>query len=119
MKRPSSLTSPLYPNIRFAFTDHPITVWAGAILLRLSFELIGLRAVLQTTLAPLAKRSNHQIPVSDVLLAWFYGLALGAERFAHFTRYRRDPWLPQRWASPGFLPPIPSGASVWPSPMPG
>jgi hypothetical protein len=108
MKRPSSLASPLYPNIRFAFTDHPITVWAGAILLRLYFELIGLRAVLQTTLAPLAKRSNHQIPVSDVLLAWFYGLALGAERFAHFTRYRRDPLLPQllglaRFPSPDTL----------------
>lgn len=44
MPRPSSLASPLYPNIRFAFTDHPITVWAGAILLRLSFELICLRA---------------------------------------------------------------------------
>ena len=23
--------SPIYPKIRFAFTDHPITVWAGAI----------------------------------------------------------------------------------------
>lgn len=30
----------------------------------------------------------------DVLLAWWYGLALGAERFAHMTRYRRDPLLP-------------------------
>ena len=35
--------SPLYPKIRFAFTDHPITVWVGAILLRLYFERIGLR----------------------------------------------------------------------------
>lgn len=102
MKRPSSLVSPLYPNIRFAFTDHPITVWAGAILLRLYFELIGLRAVLQRTLLPLAKRSNNQIPQSDVLLAWFYGLALGAERFAHFTRYRRDPLLPQLLGLPRF-----------------
>jgi hypothetical protein len=24
------------------------------------------------------------------MLSWFYGLALGAERFEHFTRYRRD-----------------------------
>lgn len=95
MKRPSSLASPLYTKIRFAFTEYPITVWAGAILLRLYFELIDLRAVLQMTLAPLGKRSNNQIPVSDVLLAWFYGLALGAERFAHFTRYRRDPLLSQ------------------------
>jgi hypothetical protein len=38
-------TSPLYPKIRFAFTDHPITVWIGAILLRLYVELIELRAV--------------------------------------------------------------------------
>lgn len=108
MNRPSSLASPLYPKIRFAFTDHPITVWAGAILLRLYFEFIGLRTVLQTTLTPLGKRANNQIPVSDVLLAWFYGLALGAERFAHFTRYRRDPLLPHllglsRFPSPDTL----------------
>lgn len=24
------------------------------------------------------------------MLSWFYGLALGAERFEHFSRYRRD-----------------------------
>ena len=30
-----------------------------------------------------------QIPTADVLLAWWYGLVLGAERFAHRTRYRR------------------------------
>lgn len=102
MPRPSSSASSLYPKIRFAFTDHPITVWAGAILLRLYFELIGLRAVLEHTLTPLTKRSNKQIPVSDVLLAWVYGLALGAERFAHFTRYRRDPLLPQLLGLPRF-----------------
>jgi hypothetical protein len=38
MKRSPSLVSPLNPKIRFVFTDHPITVWAGAILLRLYFE---------------------------------------------------------------------------------
>lgn len=108
MARSSSAASPLYPKIHFAFTDHPIAIWAGALFLRLYFELIGLRAVLQPLLAPLAKRSNNQIPVTDVLLAWFYGLALGAERFAHFTRYRRDPLLPQllglaRFPSPDML----------------
>lgn len=98
----TTTASPLDPKIRFAFTDHPITVWAGAILLRLYFELIGLLAVLQRTLLPLAKRSNNQIPPSDVLMAWFDGLALGAERFAHFTRYRRDPLLPQLLGLPRF-----------------
>jgi hypothetical protein len=86
-------TSPLYPKIGFAFTDHPITVWAGALLLRLYFELIGLRAALTPLLRPFTKTSNNQIPAVDVLLAWWYGLALGAERFEHFTRYRRDPLL--------------------------
>ncbi len=102
------LASPLYPKIRFAFTDHPITVWAGAILLRLYFELIGLRAALAPLLVPFAKTSNNQIPAMDVLLAWWYGLALGAERFEHFTRYRRDPLLPRllglrRFPSPDTL----------------
>lgn len=98
----------LYPKIRFAFTDHPITVWAGTILLRLYFELIGVRAALVPLLAPFTKTSNNQIPAVDVLLAWWYGLALGAERFEHFTRYRRDPLLPRllglrRFPSPDTL----------------
>jgi hypothetical protein len=102
------VASPLYPKIRFAFTDHPITVWAGAILLRLYFELIGLRTALAPLLVPFAKMSNNQIPAVDVLLAWWYGLALGAERFEHFTRYRRDPLLPRllglrRFPSPDTL----------------
>lgn len=100
--------SPLYPKIRFAFTDHPITVWAGAILLRLYFEWIGLRVTLVPWLMPFTKTSNNQIPAVDVLLAWWYGLALGAERFEHFTRYRRDPLLPRllglsRFPSPDTL----------------
>jgi hypothetical protein len=95
-------TSPLYPKIRFAFTDHPITVWAGAILLRLYVELIGLRTALVPLLTPFAKHSNNQIPAVDVLLAWWYGLTLGAERFEHFTRYRRDPLLPRLLGLPRF-----------------
>ena len=94
--------SPRYPKIRFAFTDHPITVWAGALLLRLYFEWLGLRTALTSVLTPLAKTSNHQIPSVDVLLAWWYGLALGAERFAHMTRYRRDPLLPRLLGLPRF-----------------
>lgn len=61
--------TPLYPKIRFAFTDHPITVWAGAILLRLYFELLGLRAALGPILLPFTKRSPNQIPAEEVLLA--------------------------------------------------
>lgn len=101
--RPRHLAaSSLYPKIRFAFTDHPITVWAGAILLRLYFEWIGLRAALAPVLTPFTKTSNNQIAAVDVLLAWWYGLALGAERFEHFTRYRRDPLLPRVLGVPRF-----------------
>ncbi len=95
-------TSALYPKLRFAFTDHPITVWAGAILLRLYVELLDLRTALASVLTPVAKTSHHQIPVVDVLLAWWYGLALGAERFDHLTRYRRDPLLPRLLGLPRF-----------------
>jgi len=63
--------SPLYPKIRFAVTDHLITVWAGVILLRLYFELLGLHTALTGMLIPVAKTSPHQIPVVDVLLAWW------------------------------------------------
>jgi hypothetical protein len=100
--------SPLYPKILFGFTEHPITVWAGVILLRLYFEWIGLRKELGECLGGFVKRSNNQIGAVDVMLSWFYGLALGAERFEHFTRYRRDRLLGellgvQRFGSPDTL----------------
>src|SRR6266480_2829931 len=90
MKRGRIERSPLYPKIMFGFTDHPITVWAGVILLRIYFEWVKLREELSVGLVSFTKRSNNQIPAVDVMLGWFYGLALGAERFEHFTRYRRD-----------------------------
>lgn len=90
MKTGKPERSPLYPKILFGFTEHPITVWAGVILLRLYFEWIKLREELNQALVGFAKRSNNQISCIDVMLSWYYGLALGAERFEHFTRYRRD-----------------------------
>ncbi|MEW6683465.1 MAG: hypothetical protein AB1451_11180, partial [Nitrospirota bacterium] len=41
---------------------HPITVWAGVILLRLYFEVVGLRPQLTAVLGGFGKRSNNQIP---------------------------------------------------------
>ncbi len=69
-------SSPLYPKVSFGFTNHPITVWAGIILVRLYFEWIGLRSQLSHVLAPFVKRSNNRISSVDILLSWFYGLAL-------------------------------------------
>jgi hypothetical protein len=108
MKKQKRDRSPLYPKILFGFTSHPITVWAGVILLRLYFEWIGLRKELGQILAGFVKRSNNQISSVDVMLSWFYGLALGAERFEHFTRYRRDGLLGEllgvkRFGSPDTL----------------
>ena len=105
MKRGRVERSPLYPKILFGFTNHPITVWAGVILLRVYFEWIKLREELSAGLVDFTKRSNHQIPAVEVMLGWYYGLALGAERFEHFTRYRRDRLLGEllgieRFASP-------------------
>lgn len=90
MKKQKRERSPLYRRIGFDFTGHPITVWAGVILLRLYFEWIKLREELSEALVGFTKRSNNQISSVDVMLSWFYGLALGVERFEHFTRYRRD-----------------------------
>ena len=108
MKRARPERSSLYPKILFGFTEHPITVWAGVILLRLYFEWIKLREELNEALVGFAKRSNNQIATVDVMLSWFYGLALGAERFEHFTRYRRDRLLGEllgieRFGSPDTL----------------
>jgi hypothetical protein len=108
MKSAKRERSPLYPKIVFGFTVHPITVWAGVILLRLYFEWIKLREELGQALVGLAKRSNNQIASVDVMLSWYYGLALGAQRFEHFTRYRRDRLLGEllgieRFGSPDTL----------------
>jgi hypothetical protein len=108
MKEPRRERSPLYRKILFGFTDHPITVWAGVILLRVYFEWIKLREELDETLVEFRKRSNNQIGSVEVMLSWFYGLALGAERFEHFTRYRRDRLLGEllgikRFCSPDTL----------------
>jgi len=108
MKRARPERSPLYPKILFGFTEHPITVWAGVILLRLYFEWIKLREELNQALVGFAKHSNNQIASVDVMLSWFYGLGLGAERFEHFTRYRRDRLLGEllgieRFGSPDTL----------------
>ena len=47
--------SPLYRRIGFGFTAHPITVWAGVILLRLYFEWIKLREELGEALVGLSQ----------------------------------------------------------------
>ena len=108
MNRVKPERSPLYAKILFGFTEHPITVWAGVILLRLYFEWIKLREELSEALEGFAKHSNNQIASVDVMLSWFYGLALGAQRFEHFTRYRRDRLLGEllgieRFGSPDTL----------------
>ena len=108
MKRARPERSRLYPKILFGFTEHPITVLAGVILLRLYFEWIKLRQELSEALVGFTKHSNNQIASVEVMLSWFYGLALGAERFEHFTRYRRDRLLGEllgieRFGSPDTL----------------
>ena len=108
MKEARRERSPVYPKILFGFTAHPITVWAGVILLRLYFEWIKLREELSKALVGFVKHSNNQISSVEVMLSWFYGLALGAERFEHFSRYRRDRLLGEllgieRFGSPDTL----------------
>ena len=69
MKNRRGDRSPLYPRIRLGFTDHPITVWPGVILLLLYFEWIKLRDELSGALVGFTKRSNNQILSVDVMLS--------------------------------------------------
>jgi hypothetical protein len=55
MKRHRVERSPLYPKILFGFTEHPITVWAGVILLRVYFEWIKVRQELSEALGELCQ----------------------------------------------------------------
>lgn len=61
MKKASGDRSPLYRRIGFGFTEHPITVWAGVILLWLYFEWIKQREEVNEPLVNFCKRSNNQI----------------------------------------------------------
>jgi hypothetical protein len=74
MKKSTVERSPLYPKILFGFTNHPITVWAGVILLRVYFEWMKLREELSAGLVDFRKGSNNQIPAVEVMLGWYYGL---------------------------------------------
>jgi hypothetical protein len=90
-------------------SQHPITVWAGVILLRLCFEWIKLREELSEALVGFTKAIEQSDSVrGSNAESWFYGLALGAERFDHFSRYRRDRLLGEllgikRFGSPDTL----------------
>lgn len=59
--------SPLYPKIRFAFTDHHGV--GGSDLTAPVLRTDRLRAALAPWLAPFTKTSNNQIPAVDMLLA--------------------------------------------------
>ena len=48
---------------------HPITAWAGVMLLRLYFEWIKLREELSESLVGFAKHSNNQIRSVEVILS--------------------------------------------------
>jgi hypothetical protein len=75
-------------------------VWASAILLRLDFELMELRAALVQLLVPFTKTSNNQISAVDVLLAWWYRLALSASSIS--PAIARIPLLLQLLGLPRF-----------------
>jgi hypothetical protein len=79
MKRLITESSPLYPRILFRFTDHPITVWAGVILLRVYFEWVGLRKEIAQVVGEFVKRSNNQIGSVEVMLSWFLRLGVGGK----------------------------------------
>ena len=70
--------SPLYRKILFGFTDHPITVWAGVILLRVYFEWIKLREELNEALVNFGKRSNNQISSVEVIVELVLRVSVGS-----------------------------------------
>jgi hypothetical protein len=73
----SAITAlPQAPRCGYRLADHCV----GRILLRLYFELLGLRAALIPLLGPFAETSNSQIPAVGVVLAWWCGLALSLQR---------------------------------------
>src|ERR1700739_3208491 len=76
-------------SLALRYTGKPVSGWGGLVAVMRYLERRGVRRVLEGAL-PDGRTSPNQIPVVDVVLAFFAGVLTGSRRFAHVERLRSD-----------------------------
>src|ERR1700739_2298902 len=72
-------------SLALRYTGKPVSGWGGLVAVMRYLERRGVRRVLEGAL-PDGRTSPNQIPVVDVVLAFFAGVLTGSRRFAHVER---------------------------------
>ena len=76
-------------SLELRYTGKPVSGWGGLVAVMRYLERRGVRRVLASAL-PDGRTSPNQIPVVDMVLAFFAGVLTGSRRFAHVERLRSD-----------------------------
>src|ERR1700747_3408304 len=89
MQGQSSLFEGPATSLELRYTGKPVSGWGGLVAVMRYLERRGVRRVLASAL-PDGRTSPNQIPVVDLVLAFFAGVLTGSRRFAHVERLRAD-----------------------------
>ncbi len=76
-------------SLEVRYTEKPVSGWGGLVAVMRYLEKLGVREVLAQAL-PDGRTSPNQIPVLDVVLAFFVTVLSGGCRFAQVERLRPD-----------------------------
>src|SRR5438045_6076639 len=89
MQEQSSVFGGPATSLELRYTGKPVSGWGGLVAVMRYLERRGVRRVLASAL-PDGRTSPNQIPVVDMVLAFFAGVLTGSRRFAHVERLRSD-----------------------------
>jgi hypothetical protein len=89
MQEQSSVFGGAATSLALRYTGKPVSGWGGLVAVMRYLERRGVRRVLEGAL-PDGRSSPNQIPVVDLVLAFFAGVLTGSRRFAHVERLRSD-----------------------------
>src|SRR5205807_6136640 len=89
MREQSSVFGGPATSLELRYTGKPVSGWGGLVAVMRYLERRGVRRVLASAL-PDGRTSPNQIPVVDMVLAFFAGVLTGSRRFAHVERLRSD-----------------------------
>src|SRR5438046_10352361 len=82
MREQSSVFGGPATSLELRYTGKPVSGWGGLVAVMRYLERRGVRRVLASAL-PGGRTSPHQIPVVDMVLAFFAEVVTGSRRFAH------------------------------------
>ena len=89
MQEKSSALGGSATSLEVRYTGKPVSGWGGLVAVMRYLEKLGVRQVLAQAL-PDGRTSPNQIPVLDMVLAFFATVLTGGCRFAHVERLRTD-----------------------------